>query len=87
MAVFAIIIVRSETLAAAIPERFPEALSVRDGVWLVSHKGTAKTISDELDITDGTAGTAVILQVSGYFGRANPNIWAWIKENWGAASG
>jgi hypothetical protein len=72
--------------------RLPDAISGLFGTahfkidggqaWLVSSGKTAKDVSDELGITDGTNGAAVVVEVAGYFGRANPNIWSWIKANW-----
>ncbi len=47
-------------------------------------RGAAKEVSDTLGITDGAAGAALVFEVASYFGRANPNIWSWIKDNWDA---
>lgn len=53
-----------------------------DGVWLVSNAGTARDTSEKLGIAEGETGTAVVTEVASYFGRANPAIWSWIKQNW-----
>jgi hypothetical protein len=50
--------------------------------WLVSANQTAKGVSDLLGITEGTYGSAIVMEVASYFGRANPNIWSWIKLHW-----
>ena len=42
-------------------------------------KGTAQELSATLGVTSGTNGAALILEVASYFGRANPNIWSWVK--------
>lgn len=47
--------------------------------WLISAKGTAQELSATLGVTSGTNGAAVILEIASYFGRANPNIWSWVK--------
>jgi hypothetical protein len=39
---------------------------------------TAKQISDKLGITDGSNGSAVVLNVAGYYGRTDPEIWEWL---------
>jgi hypothetical protein len=36
---------------------------------------TAKDLSDKLGITDGVNGAGMILNIAGYYGRLNPNIW------------
>lgn len=52
------------------------------GEWLVSFEGTSKQLSDELQISDGTLGvSAIVLNFSGYFGRAGKDIWEWIAVN------
>lgn len=52
------------------------------GVWLVAHIGTARDVCERLGIADGQTGTGVVTEVASYFGRANPAIWSWIKQNW-----
>lgn len=49
------------------------------GQWLVADSGTAKEVSDKLEITDGRSTTAVVLAVSGYFGRYSTNLWEWMR--------
>ncbi len=39
---------------------------------------TAKDVSDRLGITDGSNGNGVVLNVAGYFGRSNPQLWEWL---------
>ena len=55
--------------------------------WLISAKATAKDVSDKLQITDGTSGAALIIEMASYFGRANRAIWTWIKNNLEAKDG
>lgn len=31
--------------------------------------------------TDGS-GPAIVFSISSYWGRANPNVWEWLKVNW-----
>jgi hypothetical protein len=50
------------------------------GSFLVSTKGTAQELSEKLGVTGGTNGAAVVVEVASYFGRANPNVWSWIKS-------
>jgi hypothetical protein len=85
MAVFAVIAVppkEVEKLGAAITEAFGATnLRLSDDNWLISTAGTAQEISDKLQIPKGVVGSAVVVGVSGYFGRANPNVWAWLKTH------
>ena len=88
MTVFVVIAQEGSDLAklpAALDACFPNAAyKLDENAWLVPFKGSAEDLSDKLGVTTGANGGAVILEVASYFGRANPNIWAWIKANWGA---
>ncbi|MDE1937224.1 hypothetical protein, partial [Bradyrhizobium sp.] len=68
-------------LGDLIASKFPGEHTVLDGSagWLVSAKSTAQEISANLGITSGEHGAAIIVEVASYFGRANPNIWSWLK--------
>lgn len=87
MTIFAVIVQAgsgSDRLPAAIRQHFDKANYQLDGDhgWLVAGKATAKEVSDTLGITDGASGAALVVEVASYFGRANPSIWTWIKDNW-----
>ena len=92
MAVFAIIaqpqLGTANMLPAAVAAVFPnDFLAVAGNVWLVAHFGTAQDLSGKLGITEGTNGTAIVVEVGSYFGRADPNIWTWIKAKMEAPNG
>jgi len=90
MAIFAVIAQPGQNT-----EKLPESLhsavgsskvfDLSDGAWLISANGTAQDICGRIGITEGHAGSAVVVEVASYYGRANPAIWSWIKENWGGA--
>ena len=87
MAIFAIIPqpnINNVGLAAAVTAHFTGINFQLDGNagWLVAANKTAKDICDTLGITDGQNGAALVFEVASYFGRANPNIWSWIKLHW-----
>lgn len=87
MAIFAVIVQMGpggDGLTASVQRHFPGANYQLDGGhgWLVAARATAQQVSDTLGITDGTTGAALVIEVASYFGRANPNIWTWIKDNW-----
>ncbi len=73
-----------QALAGAIKKEFPTGnYDLGDGAWLVAGAGSAKDIADKLQITpDGVSGTGIVIEAASYFGRANPAIWTWIKNQW-----
>jgi hypothetical protein len=89
MTIFAIITQpgSAASLEAAIDVAYPNAKYAIDGGhgWLISATGTPQEISNKLGITDGSNGAAIVLEIAAYHGRANPNIWSWIKSNWNTA--
>jgi hypothetical protein len=86
MAIFAVISQpgpNAEKLPEAIKRNFPDGVyDVGSGIWLISGRGPAKEVSDQLGVTDGSNGSAIVIEVASYFGRANPAIWSWIQSNW-----
>ena len=74
-------------LATAIRANFPSATyELGDGAWLIATSGTAQTLAERLKIVpNGESGSAVVLEVGSYYGRANPAIWTWMKTNWETA--
>ncbi len=78
----------SERLGIVIAQMYPlHHYDLGEGAWLVAARGTAKDIADRLNITDGSNGSAVVVETASYYGRANPAIWTWIKANWDTGSG
>jgi hypothetical protein len=94
MAVFLIVALPHENrakLPAAINAAFPNAnytLDSNAGYLVSATTITAQMVSDRVGLTDGTNGAGIVVEVAAYYGRANPNIWTWIKNNWeGSPSG
>lgn len=91
MAIFAIIqqpgAPSSANLPTAILTKYPVTnYAVGNGVWLVADSGTAVDVSNRIGVTPGEdAGSAMVLEIASYYGRANPAIWSWIKANWEGA--
>ncbi len=87
MTIFAILLPTPEPkVVNAIKAAYPnDHLPINEYQWLVSATGTAIDVSAKLGIFDpkspGAApiGNAVIFSTNGYFGRAQTNIWEWIK--------
>jgi len=81
---------RTAQLGAAVESNFSdENYKLEDGGgWLIASKRPTQEISNLLGVTDGTNGAALVFEIASYFGRANPNIWTWIKTKWeSSASG
>ena len=91
MSIFAIVPLGGQN-AAALPEAignaFPEVnrMLLDGGVWLVAGQGTAQDVSTRIGINEGHVGSAIVIEAASYFGRANPAIWSWIKNNWEASA-
>lgn len=77
-----------DQIGAAIKEKYPDNYSLASGQWLLAVPGkTTKEISDALGITGveppSGIGSAIIVAFDSYFGRANPQIWEWIRSRTG----
>ena len=86
--IFAILAVDSPpAVSAAIRQKYPsDHVELATGQWLVADEGTAQSVSTKLGISaaDGSSiSPALVLAVSGYFGRKPPTVWEWIKSKWG----
>ena len=67
-------------LGAAIGKHYPaEHFPLNNGEWLIVDRGTAKEVCDKLGVTDGTNGSALVVAITGYFGRKNADLWEWMK--------
>lgn len=85
MAIFAIIKQpgQADNVGDAVRTHYPNAnYDLGADAWLVAAPSTAQEVSEKLGITSGINGSAVVVEVASYFGRANPAIWSWIKANW-----
>jgi hypothetical protein len=75
-------LVLERAITSAVPGEY---IQIRPGQWFVVSTGTARELSDKLGVTPGNAsGAAVIVAVSGYYGRASTEIWEWVKAKIGA---
>jgi hypothetical protein len=81
MPVYAIIATkRPEDLGRKIETDYPDDfISVRDDVWLVDYDGTTQGLAAKLGIRSGESGSGLVIPVDTYSGRANADIWDWLK--------
>jgi hypothetical protein len=48
--------------------------------WLVADNALASDVSEKLGINAGEGGiSALVTSISNYFGRAEPELWEWMK--------
>jgi len=82
MALFAVIAPPDNSRIGSVIENVFEGRYQRvwNGQWFVSGTGTSKDICDQLGISDGTNGAAIVVRVSSYWGRANPDLWPWLAS-------
>jgi hypothetical protein len=72
----------NEVLDKLLPEKFGnDSFNLKNGSWLVSFQGTSKQLADDIGITEGNPCEGVVLNFSGYWGRATPDLWEWINEH------
>ncbi|GAB1393340.1 hypothetical protein MASR1M60_15030 [Rhodocyclaceae bacterium] len=57
------------------------AYSLPGGEWIVAFNGTSKQLSDDLGISEGGFGSVLVLNFSGYWGRASKDLWEWLDLN------
>jgi hypothetical protein len=82
MSIFAVLApLDNARIGPAIEATFPGKFTrIWNGQWFVSAPGTTKELCDQLGITDGTNGTAVVVSVASYWGRAHQDIWEWLSS-------
>lgn len=76
-----------ENIGAALTAKYPSHhLLLYPGQWLLVASGkTAKEVCDDLGISTGETGNAVVITGTGsYFGRTNPGTWEWLNSRLGA---
>jgi len=77
-----------ELIELAIKEKYPnDHYALANWQWLLISEGTAKTVSDNLGITEGVTGTAVVVLFTSYYGRASTQVWEWIASKMGTPRG
>lgn len=84
MAIFAVIITKGvESIRARIETECQAWHQLTDDVFLVSYKGaTTQELAEALGIRKGETGSGVTIPVTNYSGRADPNVWEWLRANW-----
>lgn len=71
-----------DALNANVQRVYPDTYYRLTGkpAWLVADDALARIVSEKLGIDSGEQGIAgIVTTIGNYYGRANPEIWAWIK--------
>ena len=74
----------NEAFDAHISSKFgSKAFHLPRGEWLVAFDGTSKQLSDEIGVSEKDAGwpSTLVVNFSGYWGRAGKDVWEWISVN------
>jgi hypothetical protein len=83
MSLFAVLLpAENPKLVAAIKGKFPDTdhYEITSTQYMISAKGTAQQISGILGVSDEKpVGSAVILAIAGYWGRASSDLWEWMR--------
>jgi hypothetical protein len=87
MTIFAVLMSGEQPmLVNAIKSKFPsDHLEVTATQWFVSSAGTVVELVAVLGIYDAAkpqeppTGSAIVLAMSAYYGRASANVWDWFK--------
>ncbi len=91
MSIYAIVRVSNpELMGTLLEEAFPgDYLQLQDDEWLVSSTGSAREVSDRLEtaMLENDFGSAMVLRVGSYWGRATVDIWDWMQEKLGKSNG
>lgn len=65
---------------AALQTNFAtDHLKVGPGQYLIAARTTVIDLSNTLGLSDGRNGLGIIVSISGYYGRADQNIWEWMR--------
>lgn len=84
MGVFVIISpqLNNTKLEAEIKKQYAnDYYKIYDNQWLICAGGTSKVLSQKLNINeDNGTGPGIVFSIANYWGRANPEIWEWLKE-------
>ncbi|GAB7550696.1 hypothetical protein NRB_01900 [Novosphingobium sp. 11B] len=90
MSIFVVSIVNPSgsagTIASAVEGYGKPFLKVSETTYLVSYDGAARQLADEIGVTGGERGTAIVSEVASYWGRGDPAIWTWMTSHWGKGS-
>jgi hypothetical protein len=87
MTIFAVLMPAPQPqIAAAIQAAYPDDhLSITDTQWLISGSGTAIDVTAKIGVYDSknpekpAGGSAIIIAMAAYYGRAPTPVWDWIK--------
>ena len=90
MAIFVVFLVREPArMEREVLRAFPnDHLRLSNNEWLIAAPGTAREVSEKLQLAPGVeAGAAIVFSMANYYGRAPTEVWEWIRTKAEATSG
>ncbi len=85
MATFVIVFTSENrrNLDELIPRKFENrCYQLPLGEWVVAYDGTTRQLAEFLKIPEWSGGGgAIVLNFSGYWGRAPRDVWEWMKQH------
>jgi len=83
---------KNSDLENIIKEFYPnDHLAIYDNQWLVYAGESTRVLAEKLKINEdrdkGGTGPAIVFLIGNYWGRAQNNVWEWLKEKMEKDSG
>lgn len=77
-----IVVAKSNSAAAkAVIEAMPDGsyYEFKSDTWFVQMEGTTQEVAKSLGFISGESGSGVVVPVANYSGRADADMWEWLK--------
>ncbi|MEW6598038.1 MAG: hypothetical protein AB1429_11150 [Pseudomonadota bacterium] len=85
MPLFVVIAKRDPTaVREKVKEGFKDSFyELRSDTWIVDAPATSNEIADRVGIRgEPNVGTGLVVSINGYSGRAENDLWEWLKVHW-----
>jgi hypothetical protein len=89
MAIFLVRVTRGpEAVGNQIKTLVPDDhLALATDTWLIDYPGTTRQLAEALGFLGEAAPSAgLVVAIDNYSGRANPDVWKWLKQHWSAGA-
>jgi hypothetical protein len=89
MPLFAVVAkTNAEAVRQKAKEQFGDSLyELKPDTWIIDANTTSADLADKLGIrNDPSVGSGLVVAMSGYSGRAETDLWEWLKVHWPKAA-
>lgn len=89
MPIFAVIAkTNADAVRQRVKEQFADSLyELKSDTWIIDVNTTSTDLADKLGIRNEPAiGSGLVVAMSGYAGRAENDLWEWLKVHWPKAA-